>query len=278
MEIIIPEKNKNAVHPALLIKGAWSACSRNLKKLAAIYLIFNLPIAAIYLTPMASRLQNQEMTFLVFVCVFLPVLILSVWGNISLLLAASKAVCSQDYPVGQAINEAKAYFLNFLGTGLIATVFLTGIALLGAFFVGAFFPLLIKVNKILAISFCLIIAIVSIGFFVYFMIRWSLATVVCVLENTRPFNALKRSLVLIAEYVNPVVGTYFLFMLIYIACLVFFAVAGMFFGAGNYGEKPGWISAVFSLLLNVVLVPFWATLTVALYNKLKEVSESHVCS
>jgi hypothetical protein len=189
---------------------------------------------------------------------------LSVWGNISLLFGASKAVSSQDCPVGQVINEAKACFLNFLGTGLTIAAFLTGVALLGVFLVGVSFPLLIKINKILAISFCLIIAIVAIWFFVYFMIRWSLGTVVCVLENVRPFVALKRSRVLIAEYVNPVVGTYFLFMLIYIACLVFFAVVGMFFGAGGYSEKPGWISAVFSLLLNVVLVPFWATVTVVL--------------
>jgi hypothetical protein len=137
---------------------------------------------------------------------------------------------------------------------------------------------LFKVNKILAVSICLVVATAAIGFFIYFMLRWSLATTVCVLEDARPVAALKRSLSLVTEYVHPVVGAYCLFMLIYIICLLSIIIAGVFLGVGNDANQSNRVGVIFSILINIVLVPFWTTITVVLYKKLKEALETHVCA
>jgi hypothetical protein len=72
MEIIIPQREKKAVHPVLIFKESWGICWKNLRQLGAIYLIFNLLIGVLYLTPAGSKLQKQEMDLSVFVFAFLP--------------------------------------------------------------------------------------------------------------------------------------------------------------------------------------------------------------
>lgn len=278
MEIIIPGKNKKAIHPALVFKEAWGICWKNLGKLSVIYLIFNLPIAVIYLTPLASELQNQRANLSAALWIFLPVLILSIWGHIALLLKVRKAAELEDYTIGQSISQVKPFFLKYLGAGLIIILFLTGVMMLGGISVAVIFPLLFKVNKILAVSICLVVATAAIGFFIYFMLRWSLATTVCVLEDVRPVAALKRSLSLVTEYVHPVVGIYCLFMLIYIICLLSIIIAGVFLGVGNDANQSNRVGVIFSILINIVLMPFWTTITVVLYKKLKEALETHVCA
>jgi hypothetical protein len=275
MEIIIPEKQKKFVHPLLIFKESWAICWKNMKKMGAIYLIFNLPIAAIYLTPMGNKLQNQKLDLDVFIYVFIPSLILSIWGHIALLLGAKKAVEHEDYTIGQSIGQAGPFFLKYLGTGLIVILFLISLVILGVMSVVAF-PLLLKINKILAISICLIAAIADVGFLVYFILRWSLGTVVCVLENIRPVASLRRSLSLVTEYVHPLVGVYCLYMAIYIACLLIFVVIGMFFGLGGDSGESNRIGTIFSTFINTVLMPLWAVITVVLYKKLKEATEANV--
>jgi hypothetical protein len=276
MEIIIPGKNKKAIHPLLIAREAWAICLKNLKKLSAIFLIFNLPVLVIYLTPLGDKLQHQKLSFSTFIFIVLPVLVLSVWGNIALLIGAKKAVGLEEYTVSESIKQARPLFFKYLGTGLSATLFLACLIISGFIFVAVAFPLLLKINKILAISICLAAAIAVIGVFIYFMLRWSLATAVCVFENSRPFAALKRSFSLVTEYVHPVVGTYCLFTLMYIACMFVFVIIGALLGLNNNQNQSNWAGMIFSMLINIVLVPFWTTATVILYKNLKEALETHV--
>lgn len=276
MEIIIPEKHKKAIHPVLVFKEAWGICRKNLGKLSVIYLIFNLPIAVIYLTPMASKLQDQKPSLPVFLGFFIPVLIISIWGHIALLLGVKKAVELEDYKIGQSISQAISFFLKYLGTVLLAALFFMGITMLGGTSAAIILGILSKVNKILAVSICLLIAIAVFMFLIYFMLRWSLATTVCVLENARPAAALKRSLSLVTKYIHPVVGTYCLILLIYILCLLPFIIVGTLFGIGNDTDQANRVGTIYSVLINIVLVPFWSTIAVVLYKKLKEVLDINV--
>ncbi|MFA5350191.1 MAG: hypothetical protein WC357_02535 [Candidatus Omnitrophota bacterium] len=276
MEITIPSRHSKAIHPTFVFKEAWGICRNNLNKLGVIYLIFNLPIAVIYLTPMANKLQNQKASLPEAICILLPVLLLSSWGHIALLLGAKKAADPEDYSVGQSISQAKPFFLNYLGTVLISTLFLTGIMMLGGISITVILALLFKINKMLAVSICLVVAIAAIMPFIYFMLRWSFATTVCVLENVRPVAALKRSLSLAMDYIHPIVGTYCLFLLVYVICLILIIIAGVFLGAGSDAGHSNWLGAVFSIFINIVLMPFWTIITVILYKKLKEALETHV--
>ena len=276
MEIIIPGKYRKAIHPVVIFKEAWGTCWKNLRKLSVIYLIFNLPIAVVYLTPMASKFQDQKPNLSTFLWFFLPILIVSTWGHIALLLGARKAVDLQDCAIGQSISQAKVFFLKYLGTILVATLFLMGITILGVLSSIMILALLLKVNKILAILICLVPATVALACLIFFLLRWSLAATVCVLENARPVAALKRSFSLVTEYVHPVVGTYCLIILIYIVCLLPIIILGAFFGIGNDTDQANRVGIIYSIFINIVLVPFWTTITVVLYKKLKEALENHV--
>jgi len=276
MEIIMPGKTKKAIHPLLITREAWGICLKNLKKMSAIFLIFNLPVLAIYLTPLGDKLQHQKLNFSIFIFVVISILAFSIWNHIALLLGAKKAVDFEEYTVGQSVKQAGPLFFKYLGTGLAATSFLSCLIMFGLIFVAVAFPLLLKINKILAISICLAAAITVIWTFVYFMLRWSLATAVCVLENSRPLAALKRSHFLVTEYVHPVVGTYCLFTLMYIACMLVFVIIGAFLGLSNDENQSNCVGMIFSMLINTVLVPFWTIATVILYKELKEALETHV--
>lgn len=274
----MPDKCKKAIHPIVIFKEAWGICWANIAKLGVIYLIFNLPITLVYLTPMVSKLQNQKPTLSIFFLFFLPVLLVSICGHIALLLGIKKAVDSEDYTIGQSISQVKLFFLKYLGVILIITLFVMGIMILGGMSIAMILAVLLKVNKILALMICLALAITALAFLVFFSLRWSLAATVCVLENISPIAALKRSLSLVTDYVHPVVGTYCLTMLMYIACLVPIIIVGTFLGIGNDANQSNRVGIIYSMLINIALVPFWGTSTVILYKKLKEALETHVCA
>ncbi len=277
MEVIIPGKHKKAVHPIAIFKESWGICWKNLGKLSVIYLIFNLPLAVIYLTPMASKLHNQKPSFSMLIWI-LPVLIISIWGHVALLLGSKKAIDLEVYTIGQSIVQVKNFILKYLGTILSVLLFFMGVVILGGVSTAIILALLLKVNKILAISICLALIIAILVFSIYFMLRWSLASIVCVLENARPFSALKRSFVLVTDYVHPVVGIFCLTILAYIVCILPFIIIGAFLGVGNDTDQANKIGTIYSLVINIILVPLWTIITVVLYRKLKEALETNVCA
>ncbi len=277
MEVIIPGKHKKAVHPIAIFKESWGICWKNLGKLSVIYLIFNLPLAVIYLTPMASKLHNQKPSLSMLLWI-IPVLIISIWGHVALLLGSKKAMDLEVYTIGQSIVQVKNFILKYLGTILSVLLFFMGVVILGGVSIAIISALLLKVNKILAISICLALIIAILVFSIYFMLRWSLASIVCVLENARPFAALKRSLALVTDYVHPVVGIFCLTMLTYIVCVLPFIIIGAFLGVGNDTDQANKVGTIYSFVINIILVPLWTIITVVLYKKLKEALEANVCA
>jgi len=274
----MPDKNRKAIHPVSIFKEAWGICWKNVTKLVAIYLIFNLPILSVYLTPMASKLQSPKPSLSIFLWFFLPVFIISTWGHIALLLGAKKATDLEDYTIGQSISQVRGLFLKYLGTILIIALFFMGVTILGGVSIVIILALLLKVNKILATLICLVLAIVTLGYLIYFILRWSFASTVCILENTRPVAALKRSLVLVTNYVHPVVGTCCLVLLAYIVCMLPIIIVGVLSGIGNNPGQSNLVVTIYSIFINMLLVPFWATIIVVLYKKLKEALEANVCA
>jgi len=227
---------------------------------------------------MANKLQNQKPSFSAFILFFFPILLVSIWGHIALLLGVKKAVESEDYTIAQSIGQSKTFFLKYLGVILIIILFIMGIMIFGGVSITMVLVILSKVNKILASLICLALAITALVFLVFFLLRWSLAATVCVLENIKPIAALKRSFSLVTDYVHPVVGTYCLTILMYVACLLPIIIVGAFLGIGNDIEQSNRIGIIYSVFINIVLVPFWGTTTVVLYKKLKEALETYVCA
>jgi len=278
MQIIMPDTYKKAIHPVAIFKEAWGICRKNLGKLSAIYLIFNLPITVMYFTPMTSELQHPKPRLPMLFLFFLPVLVISIWGHIALLLGTKKAVDLEDYTIGQSMSQAKAFFFKYLGTLLIIILFFMGVMMLGVVSFAMILGLLSNTNKILALLLCLLLAITVIASLIYFMLRWSFAATACVLENANPIVALKRSLSLVTDYVHPLVGSYCLIILAYIVCILPFIIVGAFLGVGNDANQANRVGAIYSIMINIVLVPFWTTISVVLYKKLKEALETHVCA
>jgi hypothetical protein len=271
---MLDQQKKCAIHPVSIFKQAWSICFKNLNKLSATYLIFNLPITALSLFFKVSSFPGQELNFALSLR-FLFLGVISSWGHIALLLCASKAVGAENCAIGQSISQVKAVFLKYLATSLVVIVFLTGIMILGGISVAMVLGLLWQFNKMIAVLICFVLTIAVLVYLVYFILRWSLATTVCVLENARPITALKRSFALVAGYVHPVVGIFGLMTLIYFCCFTPFII-GAFLGAGNNLMHINRVVTIYSVLINIVLAPFLATIIVVLYKKLKEALEAHV--
>ncbi len=276
MDIILPKKTKKAVHPVVIFKEGWDICRRNLRGLSVIYLIFNLPFVVFYLTPLGDKFQKQELNPWSTLLIFFLFFIISFWGYIALLLGAKQVVESNVCMVEQNIARVKTYFFRYLGAVLASSLFLVCMAVLGgtlSFFV---LKLLLNLNRAVAVFGCLLLAIITFAFLMYFMFRWSLAPISCILEGCRPIAALKRSLALVNDYVHPLAGTFCLAMLTYIVCITPLIIFGSVFELIKDPDQFNQIGTIYSIFINIILAPFWTTVTVLLYKKLKEALEANV--
>lgn len=271
----VPE-TKNAIHPIAIVKQAGGVYGKNLGRLGAIYLIFNLPITVISLFPAVRPLQNQKPS-LTTVIWFLFLIAISSWGHIALLLGTNKAVGGQDYTIGQSIGQAKAFLVKYLALILSVTLLVLGILIVAGVSAVVVLAFLARARKMLAALICFVVLIVVIVSLVFFLLRWSLAALVCVFENAGPIAALKRSFTLVQEHVNPVVGIYGLMALAYIVCLLpVMITAALSATTWQVNQSAQLGTTIYAVLLNIILVPFWTTITVVLYRKLQEALEAHV--
>jgi hypothetical protein len=272
MDIVMPKQPaQNAIHPIEIFKQAWEHCWKNLSKLSAIYLIFNLPLTLLSLHPAINSLTNQKPGLLSSLWLLLVVAISS-WGHIALLLSAKNAVDLEDYTIGHNIIQAKGFLIKYLAlVSAVGLCVMAGIMVWGGVFVAAL-KLLPQVNMTLAILACCLLVIAVIAALVFFTLRWSLGTPVCVLENAWPPAALKGSFALVKKHINPVVGVYGLVGLGYI---VFFIPVMIAEGSATLNRTPILATqtgmTIYITLLSIVLAPFWTMITIVLYKKLKEV-------
>jgi hypothetical protein len=278
MEIVMPGKEaKNAIHPIAIFKQAGNVWGKNLGKLSVIYLIFSLPVIFISWLPMIRTLPEQKLS-LAGVFWFLFLIVIGSWRHIALLLGANQVVNAQDYTVGQSISRAETLLIKYLALMLSIILFSLGLIIIAGISVAATVALLAQVNKMLVLLIGLVLIIACIAALVFFVLRWSLAALVCVFENVRPIPALNGSLALIKEHINPVVGIYGLMGLTGLICLSPVIMFGVFSvtSANAHASSLQAGVAIYVTLINIALEPFWITLTVVLYKKLKEVSGIHV--
>jgi hypothetical protein len=276
MDIILPKKSKKAVYPVAIFKEGWSVCRKNLEQLSTIYLIFNVPFVIFYLTPLAGTFQGQKLNPGITLLLFLAIFIINFWGYIALLLGAKESVESSTCAVWGSIVKVKTYFFRYLGTALLSSLFLGCITIFGGALSYFALILLLKVNKIIALSACIFLAILTIAFLIYFMFRWSLATVACVLEECRPMAALKRSRALVNDYIHPLAGVFCLIMLVYLVFMIPAFILGAVFDLGKDSAQANQIGTIYNIIINIILAPFWTTITIVFYKKLKEALEINV--
>lgn len=266
---------QKTIHPIAVFKEARSVCRKNLGKLSALYLIFNLPITLISLSAQFKSLMDQKPGLTVWLW-FLLIMVISSWGHIALLLGAQKAVGAQNYTIGQSINRAQIFLVKYLALLVSLTLFFLGLLIAIGISVALALAFLSQINKILAALACLILIIVLISFLVFFLLRWSLASLACVFENAWPMPALKSSFSLVKDQINPLTGLYGLMILVYIAGLAPMLIAQAFSGVSQETSPAQTSMIIYIFLINIVLVPLWTMITVVLYNKLKEVFGDYV--
>jgi len=276
MEIIMPgQKAKPALHPVAIFQDARKICWHNLGKLAMIYLIFNLPLTLISLSPKIQSLESQKPGPTMWLWLLL-LIVISSWGHIALLLAIRQAASAQTYTVGASINQAQGYLVKYLALMASIILFMSGLVITAGVVLALVLALLPQVNMILALLVFLVVVTALICMLVFYVLRWSLASVVCVFENIWAMPALRGSLSLVKNYVDPVAGLYGLTILVYGAGLAPMFLAQMLLKLGRQAGPAQIGMAIYMFLINIILVPLWTTITVVLYNKLKEVLKSHV--
>jgi hypothetical protein len=272
MEIIMPNQGKeDGVHPVAIFKQAWGMCWKNLGKLSLIYAIFSVPLTGLsmlpqFQPPLAEKYPGLMLIFYVVIMIF------SGWAQVALLLGAKQAASAQEYTIGQSINQGKLYLIKYLSVIISIFAFIAGICISAAA-LGFLAALLSPLSKVLTLLLWMVVVVALISAFVFFLLRWSLATVVCVFENLSFAAALRTSFKLVKNHINPLVGIYCLTGLTYALCLIPMIIAQSLSGRpiATAGHNPPLGMTLYLVLLNMALVPFWTTITVMLYKKLKEV-------
>jgi len=262
----MPQEEKKVVHPVAIFKESWGLCLKNFKRLAGIYSIIYLPVLAIGLIQIPFlKTAKPNPVFLLLGLICIPI---SSWGYLALMLFVNKATAGEVGGIGESVRGAGKYFWPYLGATLLNLLFMIGLWATGGILTSIAAALLWKTNKILAILIVVVVGIACVAVTVYFMIRWLIYGALCVTESAGPITALKRSLYLVKGYVNPVIGAHCLIILVYIAGWIPAMVLGAIGGKISYP-----VGAIYNTVINIVVLPLCATISVVLYRKLKEAVE-----
>jgi len=267
MENIAPSVKDTNINPVKIVQAALGILKNNWKYLCGLYAFFLAPLFVISLLQLGA-LPNiavvQVLVFVITTCI-------GAWGMVSLFVAIDKITANFSATIKENITEAGRYFVPYLTGMIIVALF----AFMILFVVRSVVPLHVLAltgelnNKWLLLSVDVIgTAIVFVA--LYFLIRCSLYGVCCVVENSGPIQALKRSRELVKNHVNPVVGTFFLSMLIVIILAIPLVAISFFLKNENVLAIIG---LVYQSLMGLVMTPFLGATLVVLYQKLREVTE-----
>ncbi|MBM3243429.1 MAG: hypothetical protein FJZ12_01145 [Candidatus Omnitrophica bacterium] len=264
------DTGKMAVHPWLIFREAWGICRKNLVKLSALYLVFYIPYLLIAL--LAIAIPGDQTNILNII-----ITLVGLWSGVTLLVAAYKASQAEKFGVGESLIGAGRYFLKYLGASFLGFITIVGVLLVTASVAIVGSALTARTSVLLSAGIQLAAVVVAISLLVYFMIRWALAGASCVLENKGPIGALKRSRELIKDYINPVVGTYLIYMVTLLLASIPYMIVLSILGDSSDGmEAEVLIGAINNIVINTILIPFLYVIMVVLYRKLKEANEANV--
>ncbi|MFY9402953.1 MAG: hypothetical protein WAQ07_06080 [Candidatus Omnitrophota bacterium] len=263
---------KKAIYPALIFKEAWGIVLKSFKKLSAIFLIFYIPFLILALLSLAIAGDQSKILTLIS-------MILSLLVSVPLIFATCKVAQGEGVSIVEGIlSGMKKYLLRYIALNLLMALFLIGIIFAGFSVVVVLYSMVGRGSILLAFTTLIIPAIIVTSIFVYFMIRWALAGVVCIAEGLGPIKSLKRSTVLIKNYVTPVVGEYTLIMVTLLLASIPYTAWNYIFNRQYYSAEVSIVSAaVNNIIIHSIVTPFIIAVMVVMYKKLKEAIETNVC-
>ena len=269
MEIVYPSQEKGkAIYPMQIFAAGLKLWRKNFFTLGGIYLLIYLPVIAVNIALFIKYTDGTNALPLpVVLAAFAVDMLAGAWMAVTLTLAVSKMAKDIKTGVMENLKDAGGRFLLYLGTMALFFLLIWSIAMAGMLIAALLGGTVVSINKIWGAIVMLIAAIPPACALVYFIIRLSLGGVVCILEKKRPIASLKESHALVKNYVTPVVGEYFLMILVSIFVLVplLFLVAIM-----KNTAQPDILPRIYQYIAGIFFVPFATCVYIVLYNKLKE--------
>ncbi len=269
MQLIMPQEEqieKQAIHPIAIFKEGWDIYCKHAGSFSVAYLSIYLPLTVLSLAQMLFTQSAKPSAIGVMAGIIS--MVVGGWAYMVFINMANRALKGESLRMGESVKGTGRYLLYYLCASIISFVLIALLWVVAGILMAAGAGLLWKINKVAAGIILAAVVIAGVAVSVYFSIRWSLFGILCVTEETGPVAALKRSYALVKDYVTPVVGEYFLIMAISIFSIVPFAVVL------NTTIKSKMVISViyiiYSSIINMVLLPFWNTVLVVLYRKLKE--------
>ncbi|MFA5286685.1 MAG: hypothetical protein WC394_00200 [Candidatus Omnitrophota bacterium] len=253
------------MHPwAIFVEGLknWRV---NWRKLAGIYLLVYIPFTLIDL----FWISKGAKLALVQLASSLVRWALDAFVMASLILSVREQLNAIAHKAMDTMKTAIKYLWRYMLTVLLFSLITLGIILLAAIimsFISAAFVRMPSINLAVLLAGAIVI-IACVGAAVYCAFRFSLAGIICIMEEAGPVRSLKISHDLVKKSISPVVGVFCFillpFSLLFIPALLFNLVIGLQ-GAGEI------LLIIYQVLASAVAVPMWVSVMLVLYKKLKE--------
>lgn len=264
---------KKAIYPVLIFKEAWGLYLKDFKKLSGIYLaLFVLYLLFTLLSLVVVGDQSKILNLIL--------MILSSLVSVPLIFATCKVAQGEGVNIVESILLGiKKYLVRYIALNLLIVLFFSSIVFVGFAVVVVLYAMLGRGSILSVFAVQIIPVIIVISSFVYFGIRWALAGVVCIAEDLGPIKSLRRSAVLIKNYVTPVVGEYALIAATILLTSIPYVVWNDIFNRHNYMTEVSMVvGAVNNIIINSIVTPFIVVAMVVMYKKIKEAVETNVCS
>lgn len=248
-------QKEKLIKSTILFKESWEIYRKNLLKFIMVFLyglagfiplLVVLVLFFIYnitgLAEKASLIVNFSLAFIGF-CLFVASLYVAIVYSIRSKVASILLLKNNFTPAKNNFEEAKPYFIKFLGVSMLMMVL------------------------IIAWGFLFIIPALIFG------IYYSFATYILVIEDKRPFSAVERSYDLVKGYFWPVFGRLFLVSIFAILVYAFISWPGYKMSEGSN------IFIAYNVLINIIwaiLAPYFIVYFYQLYKSLKTVKDKQI--
>jgi len=255
------------MHPWLTFVEGFKGWRANWRKLAGIYLLFYIPLTFMDLLWVSKNVKVDWIQITSGIIHWVCDAVVMV----SLIVAVQEQLNTIKHKVVETIKAAFKYLWRYMLTALLYGLMVLSIIILAAVIMSVLFAAFMKMAAInMAILTVAIIALIAcIVALVYCVIRFSLAGLISVMEESGPIKSLKASRGLVQKNITPVVGVFFCVFLI--SALLFLPV--MIFNS-LIGAREGLATVVlvfYQVLIGTLTVPIWVSVAIVLYKKLKGV-------
>lgn len=248
---------------AIFVEGLkhWRA---NWLKLAGIYLLIYIPLTIFNAFLLLKGAKPTLIQFLSSVINW----VLGAFVMASLIVSVKERLNAAVSKVLDTMKTAVKYLWRYILATLLYGAINLGIVLIMVIIMIFLYTLFVKVQTItIALGITVIAIVACVAALVYCAIRFSLAGVVCIMENAGPLASIKASHALIKKRVPKVIGVYCLVMLFYIVCFI----PVFWFGPMSASKDVAVILlTVYQVLISAILVPVGACAMVILYKRLQE--------